>query len=87
MVGVVDAAAPMEHSLGIGAEDGVRLERPDLTHQMLAQGEVIDQGTVRLVEERHALVADDFGSRALFSFTERGELERIGEGVLATLVA
>jgi hypothetical protein len=54
---------------------------------MLAQGEVIDQGTVRLVEERHALVADDFGSRALFSFTERGELERIGEGVLATLVA
>jgi hypothetical protein len=39
------------------------------------------------VEERHALVADDLGGRALFSFAERGELERIGEGVLATLVA
>ena len=51
MVGVVDPAALVEDRLGVGGEDGVRTERPDLADELLAQGEVVGEGAVGLVEE------------------------------------
>ena len=53
---------------------------------MLAQGEVVGQGAVRLVEEGHTGIADDGRRGALLALAQRGQLERIGVGILAALV-
>src|SRR4029450_4137614 len=79
MVGVVDAAAEMEHGLRVRAEDRVGLERADLADQHLAQGEVIRQRAVGLVQERDAGVADD-GRRSTLR-------ARSAWGILAPVVA
>ena len=51
MVGVVDPAALVDDRLGVGGEDRVRAEGPDLAHELLAQGEVVGEGAVGLVED------------------------------------
>ena len=50
VVGVVDATVAVEDDLGIAREDGVGTERPDLADEQLAQGEIVRQGAVGLVE-------------------------------------
>src|SRR4029450_1511083 len=87
MVGVVDAAAEMEHGLRVRAEDRVGLERADLADQHLAQGEVIRQRAVGLVQERDAGVADDVRRSTLLSLAKGRELNRTGVGTLAPRVA
>ena len=57
MVDVVHAAVVVEHVLRVHGEDRVRPERPDLAHELLAQGEVVGERAVGLVEERDAVVA------------------------------
>jgi len=54
MVGVVDPATVVDHDLGIAAADGVGLEGPNLPHEHLAQGQVVNQVSVGLVKERNA---------------------------------
>ena len=63
MVGVVHAAVAVEEGLRVGRQDRIGPERPDLADEQLAQGEVVGQGAVRLVQERHAGVPDDRGRR------------------------
>ena len=87
MVGVVDPAAAVEDRLGIGREDGVRAERPDLADELLAQREVVGERAVGLVQEGHAGIADDRGRRPLLGLAQGGQLERVGVRVLAALVA
>ena len=54
VVGVVHAAVAVEQRLRVDGQDGVRPERPDLAHELLAQGEVVGEGAVGLVQERDA---------------------------------
>ena len=54
MVGVVHAAVAVEQRLRVGGEDGVGTERPDLADELLAQGEVVGERAVGLVQERDA---------------------------------
>ena len=51
VVGVVDPAALVDDRLGVGGEDRVRPERPDLADELLAQGEVVGERAVGLVQE------------------------------------
>ena len=78
MVGVVDAAVVVEERLGVGGEDGVRPEGPDLADEQLAQGEVVGQRAVGPMEEGDARVADDAAAARCSRLAERGELERVG---------
>jgi hypothetical protein len=87
MVGVVDAAAAMDHYLGVTAEDRVGLEGPDLPHEHLPQGEVVDQIPVGLVKERDAAIAHDLGRSSLLRLTGAGELEWVDLRVLTACVA
>ena len=87
MVGVIDAAVAIDERLGIGRQDGIRAERPDLAHELLAQGEVVGQGAVGLVQERDAGVPDDRRGGSLLRLAKGGQGERVGIRVLAALVA
>ena len=87
VVGVVDAAVAVEDDLRVGGEHGVRSERPDLADEVLAEGEVVVECAVGLVEERHARVADDVGGDPLLLFAQRRERHRIEVGVLAAGIA
>ena len=80
MVGVVDAAVAVEDDLRVGRQHRVGPERPDLADELLAQGEVVGERPVGLVEERHARVAHDLGRGPLLALAERGQLERVGSG-------
>ena len=71
MVRVVDATVPVEQRLGVRREDGVRAEGPDLADQLLAQGQVVGERAVGLVQEGHAGIADDRGRGALFGLSRR----------------
>jgi len=51
VVCVIDPATAVDHDLGVAGEDRVGLEGPDLAHQHLAQGHVVDQVAVGLVQE------------------------------------
>jgi hypothetical protein len=87
MVRMVHAPVAMEQRLGIRGEHGVRAEGANLAHEVLAQDQVVGQGAIGHVQERHALVADHLGGGSLLSFTERRELERVGVRVLGAGVA
>ena len=71
VVGVVDAAVVVEQRLGVHRQDRVGPEGPDLADQLLAQGQVVGERAVRLVEEADALVADDRGGGPLLRLPER----------------
>ena len=77
MVGVVDPAALVDDRLGVGGEDGVRSEGPDLADELLAQGEVVGEGAVGLVEEADPGVADDRRGRPLLGLAQ-GQRGRAG---------
>jgi len=87
VVGVVHAAVAVEEDVGVGREDRVGPERPDLADEQLAQREVVREGTVWLVEVGHALVADDPGGFVLLPLALGGQVERVAVGVLAAGVA
>ena len=87
VVRVVDPAALVEEGVRVGGEDRVGAEGPDLAHELLAQGQVVGQRPIRLVEERDAGVADDRRGRTLLGLAQGGQDERVGVGVLAALVA
>ena len=67
MIGVVHATAAVEDGLGVGAEDRVGPERPDLADELLAQRQVVGEGPIRLVQEGDAFVADDGRGGALLT--------------------
>ena len=83
VVGVVDPAVPIDDRLGIGGEHRVRLKRPDLADEVLAQDQVVREGAVRHVEEGDPGVPDDVGGGALLALAQGRELEGIGVGILA----
>ena len=87
MIGVIDAAAGVDHDFRIAAEDGIGLERPNLANEQLAQGHVVGQTTVRLMHEAHACVADDLGCSALFGFACLCQFRRIEIRILAAGLA
>ncbi len=87
VVGVVHATTLVEDGVRIGGEHRVGPKGPDLANELLAQGEVVGKRAVRPVEECHAGVADDRGRGALLRLTRGREGQRVGIGVLATLVA
>src|SRR5204862_6334926 len=60
---------------------------PQLTDEELAEGEVVCQCPVGLVEERHALVPDELGGSPLFLLACCRQLEGVELGVLAPGVA
>ena len=80
-------ATLVEDRLGIGGQDRVRPEGPDLADELFAQGEVVGQGAVRLVQEGDPGITDDRRGGPLLGLAQRGQLERVGVGVLAALVA
>ena len=86
VIGVIDPTARVEQRLGIGRQDGVRAEGPDLPDQVLAEGEVVDERAVGLVQEADTGIPDDLRRRALLGLAQGRELEWIGVRVLATLV-
>ena len=67
MIGVVHATAAVEDGLGVGAQDRVGPERPDLADELLAQRQVVGECPIRLVQEGHAFVADDGRGGALLA--------------------
>ena len=54
---------------------------------MLAQGEVVDERAVRLMQVGHAGVSDDRSGIVLLALAGGGKLERVRLGILTTLVA
>ena len=59
VIGVVDAAVAVKRRLRIYGKHGIRSKRPDLADQLLAQGEIVGERAIGLVEERDAVIADD----------------------------
>jgi hypothetical protein len=87
VIRVVDPAVAVEERLGVGGEDGVRAERPDLADEELPQGEVVGEGPVWLVEEADPRIAHDRRRDPLLGLAEGGQGERVGLRVLAARVA
>ena len=87
MVGVVDAAAPVRHDVRIVGEYGVGPERADLTDQQFAERQVVGQCAIGLMEEGHALIADDGRGAPLLGLACQRKLLRVDVGVLASLIA
>ena len=82
MVDVVDEAVVADDHPRIVRGHRVWAQGPHLPHQLLAQREVVGQGPLGLVQERHRLVADERCGSALFALPRGGQLERIGSGVV-----
>ena len=58
VVDVLDEAGLVDDDARVGSGHRVRSEGADDAHQLLAKRQVVGQGAVRPVQERHALVAD-----------------------------
>ena len=87
VVDVVHAAVAVEDRLGVDRQHRVGTELADLADELLAQGEVVGERPVRLVEEADVVVAHDLGRGPLLALAERAELDRVGPPVVRAGVA
>ena len=75
VVDVVHAAVAVEDRLGVDRQHRVGTELADLADELLAQGEVVGERPVRLVEEADVVVAHDLRRGPLLALAERAELD------------
>ncbi len=78
MVDVVHAAVRVDQHPRVKGDDGIGSEGTDDAHELLTQRQVVGEGTIGAMQERHRLVADDAGSGTLLCFAHGGDGQRVG---------